>query len=217
MRLTRFSRDDPADRRTPLEVFERLYRRRRDPWGYESRREEQDKYQRTLAVLDKPRYSRALEVGCSIGVFTKMLAQRCDHLIALEPSPSALAVARDRLLGSTNVEFVGGAVPEALPGGPFDLVVCSEVLYYLSEGLLVEVVEDLQRRLMPGATLIAVHYTASPATSLLASVSALRRPSPPTPLTGNQVHELLTRHVRLRHTHQERRPTYRLDRFDADR
>ncbi len=215
MTRTRSSKLHHAESRTPPEVFERVYRRRRDPWGYETRADERDKYEQTLAALDRPRYVRALEIGCSIGVFTEMLAHRCDRLFAIDPSRSALNVARDRLKDRPNVEFVEGAVPEALPPGQFDLVVCSEVLFYLSEGLLIMTLEQLQQRLTPGGTLIAVHYTKPASISPFARLASLRMPRPWAPLTGDHVHDLLAQHAQLLHSHEERRPTYRLDRFDA--
>src|SRR4029079_3586148 len=67
-----------------------------DPWGFEDRWYEQRKRELTLAALPRPRFRRALEPGCSIGVLTEQLAGRCDELVALDPVPEAVARARAR-------------------------------------------------------------------------------------------------------------------------
>lgn len=205
-----------AGSRTPLEVFERIYRRRRDPWGYESRADEQAKYERTLSALGERRYARALEIGSSIGVFTSMLAARCDQVVGIEPSATALARASTRLRDQGHVELIQAAVPEGLPAGPFDLVVCSEVLYYLSEGVLIDTIAEIERQLVPGATLVAVHYTGPSENSRFARLWSLRRraPRPDARLSGDQVHELLRTNTQLELTSEERHQSYRLDRFD---
>ncbi len=53
-----------------------------------------------------------------------------------------------------------GAVPADLPRGPFDLVVASEVLYYLPCPAFDATVAALRERIVPGGRLVAVHYAA---------------------------------------------------------
>jgi SAM-dependent methyltransferase len=210
-----------SSQRTPLEVFDRIYLRDPDPWHYETSAYELAKYERTLAVLGTRTYRRALEVGCSVGVFTEKLARHCDDVVALEPSPSALARARERLQGEARVELRRAAIPEGLPNGPFDLVVCSEVLYYLSEPLLVETLGAIEERLASRGVVVAVHFRRG--RRGLARGGMLRhrmgrwrgaRPTPPAPLSGDQVHALLRSHTRLALTHAEYHEAYRLERFD---
>ena len=81
------------------EYFEDLYEGSPDPWGFETSTYERSKYERTLGVLGNRRFRRALEVGASIGVFTEMLAPRCDELLAVDASERAVAAARERLAG----------------------------------------------------------------------------------------------------------------------
>lgn len=200
--------------RTPLEVFERIYQAHQDPWRCESNWRERAKYARTIGVLGARRYRRALEVGSGIGVLTHELSRRCDAVVALEPSTTALSRAALRLRGSPNVEFVQGALPGGLPAGPFDLVVCSEVLYYLNERLLNQSLGEIERRLAAGGTLITVHYAPSRCSRLLSRVRRRGSPHPPAPLSGERVHELLRKHTRLGQSIHERHSTYLLDRFD---
>ena len=67
----------------PAGYFEALYAAAPDPWDFEGSDYERGKYAATLAALPQPRYARALEVGCSIGVLTALLAPRCDRLLAV--------------------------------------------------------------------------------------------------------------------------------------
>jgi hypothetical protein len=61
--------------------FERLYRSNPDPWGFDTSPYEQAKYRQTLAAVGARRFTAGLEVGCSIGILTRMLAPRCESLL----------------------------------------------------------------------------------------------------------------------------------------
>lgn len=111
-------------------TFDALYRRDRDPWRFETSGYEAAKYARTLSQLPARRFRRGLEVGCSIGVLTEQLSERCDHLIAVDVAQVALREARARCRCAP-VEFVCADVPSYWPLGSLDLIVFSEVLYFL--------------------------------------------------------------------------------------
>jgi trans-aconitate methyltransferase len=138
------------------EYFDALYASDGDPWGFATRWYEARKYALTLAALPNARYHRAFEPGCSIGVLTALLADRCDHLVASDPSAAALSEAASRI--PDHVELVHGAVPEIWPPGTFDLVVCSEVGYYLSASDLEQCTTRVAACLEPHGHLVAVHW-----------------------------------------------------------
>ncbi len=140
------------------DYFDALYDTDPDPWGFETRWYEARKYSVTAASLPEPRYSSAFEPGCSVGVLTSLLAQRCDRLLATDIVPSALTRARKRLAGFRHVTFDCAAIPEAWPSGPFDLVVLSEIAYYFDEEALGDVVARLLDSTAGGATVVAVHW-----------------------------------------------------------
>lgn len=171
------------DDRAPVEHFERLAQASEDPWNYAGSEYEQEKYRRTLAYLPE-RIGSALELGCSIGVFTAMLAPRCERLLALDFSPTALARARQRLAGAENVELRRAQLPEQMPSGPFRAIVCGEILYYWSEALVVRGLRRMEAALAPGGTLVAVHW---------------RPGDPRRELDGDSVHAILRREMRLRY------------------
>lgn len=143
--------------RAPLEHFERLARESADPWNYAGSEYEQAKYRRTLAALPLHTGS-TLELGCSVGVFTRMLAPRCDSLLAVDFSPTALAHARRRLDDVEGVELRRCLLPEETPRGPFETIVCTEILYYWSAALVRSGWRRFERALAPGGTLLAVHW-----------------------------------------------------------
>src|SRR5688500_13458558 len=97
-----------------------------DPWGYESSPYEQRKYAVTLASLPRPRYRRAFEPGCSIGVLSAELAERADELIAVDFHGPSLDRARTRLVDRPGARVQVLEIPHAWPSGTFDLVVLSE-------------------------------------------------------------------------------------------
>lgn len=138
------------------EYFEALYAQHEDPWGFTTRWYEERKYALTLASIPNPRYRRAFEPGCSIGVLTARLATRCDQLVASDPSARALARAAARVPG--NVELLTGAVPSDWPTGSFDLIVCSEVGYYLAPADLDSLVQRVRCSLEEQGHLVAVHW-----------------------------------------------------------
>jgi SAM-dependent methyltransferase len=187
--------------RATAESFERLYAESPDPWAYDSSEYERGKYAATLAALDGRSYQRGLEVGCSIGAFTELLAQRCGSLTAFDFSARAVALARKRLLEHAHVTVLEASFPEQTPVGQWDLVVCSEVLYYLDPPALEAATGWLRGRLGEGATVLAVDW---------------RGPTRTEPHDGDEVHELLRVGLADWHALEGRQPGYRLDRFDGN-
>lgn len=161
---------------TPADYFEQMYAETADPWGFASRWYEQRKYALTLAALPRPRFRRAFEPGCSIGVLTHGLALRCDHLLATDIVGTALAQARQRVAALDHVEIRRLAIPDEWPPGTFDLIILSEIGYYFSSDDLDRVVTAAVRSIEPGGHLLAAHW---------------RHPVAGYPLTGDAVHVAL--------------------------
>lgn len=140
------------------DYFDALYAADPDPWRFRTSDYEADKYAATLAALGHPRYRRALEVGCSIGVFTRQLAARCDRLLAIDASSVALESARRACSGLDNIEFELGAVPAQFPSGSFDLIVLSEVIYYLEAKDVRALAGRCSEALSPDGEIVACHW-----------------------------------------------------------
>lgn len=110
--------------------FEDVYRVH-DPWDYEGSAYERAKYERTLDMLPQPRFRRALEAGCSIGVFTAMLATRADEVVGIDISARACRHARARCRHAGRVRIARADLAHFADKAGFDLIVCAEMLYYL--------------------------------------------------------------------------------------
>ncbi|CAN5713393.1 class I SAM-dependent methyltransferase [soil metagenome] len=185
--------------RLEREYFEELYAGSNDPWEFASSEYERRKYEQTLEVLQEQRFERALEVGASIGVFTAMLAPYCEELLAVDTSERAVALARERLSGQSNVRVEQRTLPEEMPDGPFDLIVASEVLYYLPRETMLQTLQRFEDELAPGGVLLTVHW---------------RKETRTYPLQGDEVHELLKENTTLTNTKTIVEPEYRLDLFE---
>ena len=86
----------PPGARLERAYFDDLYLRDPDPWDFATSDYERDKYADSLAALGDRRFGRALEAGCSIGVFTQALARVARELVAVDVSAAAVAAARER-------------------------------------------------------------------------------------------------------------------------
>ena len=183
--------------------FDDVYRAHSDPWGFTTSPYEAGKYAATLAALPRPRYANAFEAGCSIGVLTAQLAPRCERLLAIDVSEDALAQARARCAALPQVRlerrFLPGEFPDA--DGLFDLILISEVGYYLAMPDLLHLRDKCVTRLATGGHLLLVHWTP---------------PVPDYPLTGDEVHATFAAATGTpwRHLRGQRAEKYRLDLFE---
>ena len=141
------------------EYFDALYTANPDPWNFAASPYERAKYTITLNALPKPHYRSALEVGCSIGILTRSLASRCDTVIALDAAPSPLVEAKRRCADLGGVLFEQMFVPEEWPDGAFELIVLSEVVYYLSPEDVSRLAAKVVDSLPIGGSVILVHWT----------------------------------------------------------
>lgn len=180
--------------------FDAMYAADPDPWNFATSAYETEKYAATLSALPRQRYASALEIGCSVGVFTRLLADRCDTVLAVDASGRALEHARDRCGDLPSVSFQRVHIPAEFPEEQFDLIVISEVGYYLSRTDLLRAREHVLDALAPHGHLLLVHWTP---------------PIDDAPLTGDEVHDCFgAAGDRLIRTDGRRFDTYRIDLFE---
>ncbi|QOW24426.1 class I SAM-dependent methyltransferase [Lysobacter sp. H23M47] len=160
---------------TPLAYFDEMHRSD-DPWGFRSRWYEERKRNLLLAMLPARRYQRGWEVGCSTGELSARLAERCDRLLASDGSDAAVALAAHRLQAHANAEVMRLTQPEEWPPGRFDLIVFSEVGYFLGHDELRRTVARFAGSLAGSGVLIAGHW---------------RRSFAEATMTGDEVHRIL--------------------------
>jgi SAM-dependent methyltransferase len=139
--------------------FDALYASDPDPWNFAASPYEQDKYALTIKALPRPRYQSALEVGCSIGVLTRLLASHCDAVLAIDTAGTPLTDARRRCGDLPGVRFEQMFVPRQWPNGKFDLILLSEVVYYLSREDVGRLATRAGRSLALRGCVILVHWT----------------------------------------------------------
>jgi len=166
------------------EHFERLHRASEDPWSVRTRWYERRKRALALASLPAERYGRALELGCSNGELSAGLAERCDSVLGLDASASAVELASRRTSDLPAVRIERMRVPGEWPGGTFDLVVVSELAYYLAADQWAATIERIGASLAPGGAVLLCHWsgnaddfaqTGAEAHELFAARSGLRR------------------------------------------
>ncbi len=138
--------------------FQRLYKANPDPWGFRTSAYEQTKYRQTLSALGDRHFTSGLEIGCSIGVLTRVLAERCDSLLGLDIVEDPLEAARSRCADQSQVRFRRMQVPAEWPAGWFDLMVFSEVLYFLAATDIEQCANRVRGSLLPGGMVILVNW-----------------------------------------------------------
>ena len=149
-----------ADRR---DYFRSLYGQGEgDPYGVRVRWYEQRKQAVALACLTRPHYRSIFEPACGIGELSLALAARGDYLLATDFDAGALDTARSRAGHLTHVQFEQGSLPQDFPlaQAPFDLIVISELGYFLDESELHELAARCRRSLAADGTLLACHWLA---------------------------------------------------------
>jgi peptidoglycan/xylan/chitin deacetylase (PgdA/CDA1 family)/2-polyprenyl-3-methyl-5-hydroxy-6-metoxy-1,4-benzoquinol methylase len=127
-----------------------------DPWNCDSSDYERLRYRDTLELIPDLPGGSALELACAQGHFAAELAPRVGALLATDLSPKALEQAAKRCAGLANVafrvlDFAGQPLPDR-----YDLIVCSEALYYV-DGPLRPLARKLARGLKPGGLLVMAH------------------------------------------------------------
>ncbi len=181
--------------------FETLYRRNPDPWDTRASWYECRKREILLASLPRESYGRTLELGCGTGELTLRLAQRSDALCAVDLSPTAIERCRAHLAqsGLHHAQTLVMRVPHAWPAGAagyFDLIVVSELAYYLEDAEVELFFSRCSDSLATQGDWVMCHYLPSFHDRLQDTAS---------------LHESLSRHEGLAH-----RVSHRDERFQLD-
>ncbi len=140
------------------EEFEHLHQKDGDPWGFRTRWYERRKRDVLLASLPHERYRSAWEVGCSNGELAAALAPRCESLLAIDGSGRAVELAGERLREFPGARAECRRVPAEWPSESFDLIVLSEVGYFLKRAELAQLIERLPGTLGSDGVLVACHW-----------------------------------------------------------
>lgn len=163
-------------KRLPDEFFDDMYAASRDPWQLADRWYEDRKYAITMAMLPAERYRHAFEPGCSVGVLTEKLVARCDRVTSCDVAQAALDATRARIGTSAALTLCRSSLDASWPDQDFDLVVLSELAYYLHADTLRQVLDRECARLADATTVVAAHW---------------RHPVEEYPLTGDEANSVI--------------------------
>ena len=143
-----------------LDYFDGIYGDSDDPYALRTRWYEQRKRDLLLAALPRERFRNAFEPGCGIGELTAALAARCDQLLSSDFSTAAVEVARRRCSAMPNVRIDRQQLPNDWPRdrGPFDLIVLSELCYFLTAEDMHALARCCGQSLDDDATLVACDW-----------------------------------------------------------
>ncbi len=173
------------------QLFDRLFQTGEDPWGFRTRWYEARKRSITLASLPTARYQNAYEPGCANGELAAALAPRCERLRASDGSRAAVDLAQRRLAGFPQAEAAQEWLPDDWPAQTFDLIVLSELGFYLDERAVAAIAAQAKASLQPAGTVLACHW---------------RHPVEGFSLQGDAVHAILHQQLGLaRLVHHEER------------
>lgn len=180
------------------EYFKGVYDANEDPWNFETSEYEAAKYAATISALPKEHYENVLEIGCSIGVLTQLLAQKSSYLLATDISEKALDLASKRCGNLENVSFKKLNFQNELPEDHYDLIMVSEVAYYLSPNDWESTMKNLYNILKPDGNIVLVHW--------LPEVHDY-------PQTGDEVHNSFEKLMKEKMTNvfSDRAENYRID------
>jgi SAM-dependent methyltransferase len=148
----------PHTSRDAERIFDDVHYRDPDPWRYTTSWYERRKRALTLAALPAEQYGSGLEIGCSIGTLTADLALRCNKLLAVDASGTALKRAAERVKAVAGVTLRQLTLPGSWPDGTYDLVVLSEVGYYFAPPEFDELLDNIKNSIQPGGTLLLCHW-----------------------------------------------------------
>lgn len=141
-----------------IEGFEAKFKDNPDPWNYATSPFEAHKRRILRLACGSRQYGRGLELACANGETTKVLAPICLNLLAVDGSITAVAEARRRTQTFSNVAVQCTALPDGLPRRQFDLIVASEIFYYLKPIDLHRLLARLYQSLAPGGRIVCLHH-----------------------------------------------------------
>ncbi|MGR3512117.1 MAG: SAM-dependent methyltransferase [Paracoccaceae bacterium] len=152
----------------PQSHLDALYAATDDPWAFRSSAYEQERFDAVVAALPAGRFAAVLEIGCGNGELARRIAPRCGIYTGLDAAEVPLDAARRAV---PQGRFLQAYLPCDLPAGDYDLILLSEILYFLDPGGIGALAAQIDAR-WPIAHLMMVNYR-GPSGNLLECEAAL--------------------------------------------
>lgn len=138
---------DVYDAATVQADFDRLATFSTEQWNHNSH------YHQFLLRHLPAHCCTALEIGCGTGAFARLLAQRAEHVLALDLSPEMIRLGQERSTAYPAIEFQVADVLASQFSGQFDAIVSIATFHHLPmEKLLMK----LKEALTPGGVLLVL-------------------------------------------------------------
>jgi len=189
--------------------FETVFAESRDPWSYATLFE-QRKYDQTMSLVETSgRTERILEIACAEGMLTERLARVASHVLATDIAQIAIdrTSARCAVLPNVQVQRLD-VTADPVPTG-YDVIVCSEVLYYVGgRDAVAEIAKKLADALAIGGRIVMTH-----------SNVVVDDPTSPgldwdVPIGAKGIGEVFAATPSLRFSREIRTPLYRVQLFE---
>ncbi|VAX17957.1 hypothetical protein MNBD_NITROSPINAE02-513 [hydrothermal vent metagenome] len=147
---------------TENRLFVRLYfnwrYRGADPYEVTTHADERDKYKKIVGALGvKEKFDNILEIGCGEGHLTQMIAHKGARVLAIDISDFAIGRAKKNVAGFKHAEAKRIDIITADMDETFELVLCSEVLFYFEPDQLDGVVKKIKGLIKPGGYAALIH------------------------------------------------------------
>lgn len=117
-----------------------LYAETSDPWDFVHSDYEQAKFAATRAALSGSCYACAFELGCGNGQLARHLVNICGRYTGMDAVAVAVEAARRAVPAAT---FIHDFYPCPLPSEDFDLLILSEILYFLDHDSLLKLSSEI--------------------------------------------------------------------------
>lgn len=166
----------------PTDYFQQMFNASDDPWSFRTRWYEKRKRELTMAILPRQHYQHIFEPACANGELSILLAERCESLLCQDIVEKAVSLARSRLSHLSHVRVEQASIPDSWPPGTFDLIVLSEIGYFLGSQCWQHVIDKTISSLAPNGGVLACHWL---------------HPIEGCSLDGRQVHAQLSDHLHL--------------------
>jgi ubiquinone/menaquinone biosynthesis C-methylase UbiE len=116
--------------------------------------------------------AQALDIGCGTGGFSRLLAQRAQHVLALDLSPQMTRIAQERSCSFSNIEYqVADVLKLDLPPAHFDCIVSIATLHHLPFDLMLK---KMKAALKPDGVLLVLDlFKAESASDYALSIPAI--------------------------------------------
>ncbi|MDJ0588471.1 MAG: class I SAM-dependent methyltransferase [Pleurocapsa sp. MO_226.B13] len=128
--------------------FDRLALYEVEQWNHNNH------YHQFLLKQLPPRCETVLDLGCGVGEFSRLLAERAERVVAIDLSPNSIKIAREKSRQFSNIDYQIADVRgwELLPEH-FDAIASIATFHHLS---LTELLPKLKAALKPGGVLVVL-------------------------------------------------------------